>query len=382
MTEPGSKGRCFVVCPIGKDDSPERKHSDQVLKHIIAPATQECGYVAERSSDDHRPGMITSQIINSLVESPLVVADLSFHNPNVFYELAVRHAARKPVVIICDKKWGLPFDISNTRVIRFDFANLENPVAVLDSFADARQRLVEQIRSAQEANDEVDNPISSSIDLAALRAGSQPEQRDAMILERLEELSLDMHRLSSTVRRSDRERSREIRRREINSLTDDPEYRDLLHNLIGAGWNIDGTGVSASGVELLLRPVPHTSDFPGMETRSIRGRNEKEAIRESLAKIRGEVTVPTIRRGILDFQQDPEYIELARQLEALGWEVGRMSVMVQGVEVTVRPIAGGSLPAGTAERSAIGRDEVDAVRNVLNGIKAEKAVSGSSEIPE
>ncbi len=196
MTELGSKGRCFVVCPIGHEGDDQRKHSDAILAHLIDPAARECGYVAERSSDSERPGMITSQIVDSLVNAPLVIADLSFHNPNVFYELAVRHAARKPVVILCDREWSVPFDISDARMVRFNFSKLQDPKDVLDSLADARQSLVAQIRLVEESGGEVDNPISSSIDLAAWRAGTQQEKRDALILERLEGLSLDVQALA------------------------------------------------------------------------------------------------------------------------------------------------------------------------------------------
>lgn len=90
---------CFVVGPIGDEGSETRRRSDQLLRHIIEPAAKECGY-AQIIRADHMPalGVITSQIIESLMDSPLVVADLTEHNPNVFYELAIRHALKKPIV--------------------------------------------------------------------------------------------------------------------------------------------------------------------------------------------------------------------------------------------------------------------------------------------
>src|SRR3989339_2254786 len=94
---------CFVIAPIGEPDSDTRKRSDQVLKHIIRPAVEACGYKAVRADEIDKPGIITSQVIQRVVDDPLVVADLTESNPNVFYELAIRHALRKPLIQLIQK---------------------------------------------------------------------------------------------------------------------------------------------------------------------------------------------------------------------------------------------------------------------------------------
>jgi hypothetical protein len=85
---------CFVIAPIGTEGSDVRVRSDQVLKHIITPAARECGYEPIRADQISEPGLITSQVIQHIVQDPLVIADLTGRNPNVFYELAVRHAIK------------------------------------------------------------------------------------------------------------------------------------------------------------------------------------------------------------------------------------------------------------------------------------------------
>ncbi|MGE8207862.1 hypothetical protein ACQKP0_25710 [Heyndrickxia sp. NPDC080065] len=76
---------CFVVSPIGSNESETRKRADQVLRHIIEPCVKKKGYSevirADKISD---PGTITYQIIDQIVNADLVIADLSEHNPNVF----------------------------------------------------------------------------------------------------------------------------------------------------------------------------------------------------------------------------------------------------------------------------------------------------------
>src|SRR4051794_37691252 len=115
---------CFVIAPIGEADSETRKRSDQVLKHIIRPAVKARGYEAIRADEIAEPGMITSQVIQHIVDDPLVVADLTERNPNVYYELALRHALRKPLVQIIRKGDVLPFDVASMRTIPIDHHDL------------------------------------------------------------------------------------------------------------------------------------------------------------------------------------------------------------------------------------------------------------------
>ena len=181
--------RCFVISPIGDEGSPTRIHSDRVLRHIIQPAATECGYSVLRADQDARPGMITSQVITHLIEDDLVVADLTDRNPNVFYELAIRHAVKKPVVQvmrICD---SLPFDISQSRTIQFD---LTNP----DSVADCRDLVTLQIRAVEQDPSRVDNPITQAVTLTALAQTADPEaQSSRLILESMNEITERFYRL-------------------------------------------------------------------------------------------------------------------------------------------------------------------------------------------
>src|SRR4051812_20577518 len=100
--------RRFGIAPNCEQKFETWERSDQVLKYIIRPAVEQCGYSAMRADEIDQPGMITSQVIQHVVEDPLVVADLTDRNPNVFYELAVRHALRKPLVQLIKKGEQIP----------------------------------------------------------------------------------------------------------------------------------------------------------------------------------------------------------------------------------------------------------------------------------
>ena len=61
--------------------------------------------------------MISKQIIEYILRSRLVIADLSYNNPNVFNELCLRHATGKPTVHVIKKGDKIPFDVGNFRTI-------------------------------------------------------------------------------------------------------------------------------------------------------------------------------------------------------------------------------------------------------------------------
>lgn len=90
------------------------------------------------------------------MHSKLVIADLSFHNPNVFYELALRHAVRRPIVQISRLADRLPFDIGQIRTVVVDTTDIYSLVPQLDSL---RAQIGAQIRAALEGA-EVENPLS------------------------------------------------------------------------------------------------------------------------------------------------------------------------------------------------------------------------------
>jgi hypothetical protein len=112
-----AKRTCFVISPIGNDASEQRKRSDLVLKHIYKAALEPLGYTVVRADEISEPGSITLQVIERILSSDLVIADLTDHNPNVFYELAVRHASEKPVIHVIATGQKIPFDIADMRTI-------------------------------------------------------------------------------------------------------------------------------------------------------------------------------------------------------------------------------------------------------------------------
>ena len=116
--------KCFVIAPIGDSGTEIRKYSDIVYRHIISPAIEPLGYEVMRADMISSPGIITNQIIEHILNSDLVIADLTGNNPNVMYELALRHSTKKPVIQITSKGENIPFDVANMRTIIVDIRDL------------------------------------------------------------------------------------------------------------------------------------------------------------------------------------------------------------------------------------------------------------------
>jgi hypothetical protein len=111
---------CFYISPIGADESEERAHSDLFLNHLVEPALEEFDLKVVRADLIGESGMINSQVLEHILKARLVIVDLSFQNPNVFYELAIRHACKLPIVQIIRKSDKIPFDVDQVRTIQIE----------------------------------------------------------------------------------------------------------------------------------------------------------------------------------------------------------------------------------------------------------------------
>jgi hypothetical protein len=134
---------CFVICPIGDEGSDTRKRSDDMLKYLIRPAADKCGHKAVRADEIEKSGNITKQVIDHIIESNIVIADLAECNPNVFYELGIRHSSGKPVILIAEHGQSIPFDISHERVLFLKYRDW-------GSLEECRERIVKRIQHFEE----------------------------------------------------------------------------------------------------------------------------------------------------------------------------------------------------------------------------------------
>jgi len=118
---------CFVVMAIGDQKNGDttissadlKKKYDDLIKEAIKKARPDIEVT--RADEVAIPGTMSTDIITRIMHSTYVVVDVSYPNPNVFYEMGLRHACKPGTVIIKEKNAPtVPFDISHLRYIEYE----------------------------------------------------------------------------------------------------------------------------------------------------------------------------------------------------------------------------------------------------------------------
>ena len=107
--------KCFVIMPFSRTKSvTSKKKWDEIYKDLFIPAWKEFDFECERTNVPR--GSITKDIIEKLFSADIVFADLTDSNPNVMYELGVRHSFKKPSMMVKLKDCRIPFDVNDYKV--------------------------------------------------------------------------------------------------------------------------------------------------------------------------------------------------------------------------------------------------------------------------
>jgi hypothetical protein len=182
---------CFVITPIGDDGTPTRRAIDGLVDAVIEPTLRELGLSVVVAHRMPNPGSITNQVIELLLEADLVVANLTELNPNVMYELAVRHAARKPVVVVAERGTRLPFDVAAERTLMFDND--------LMGGVELRSKL-SAMAAAAVGDAEPDNPIYRGQQALVMKE-AKPGSVEHYMIERLGQIEETLASIARSVQR-------------------------------------------------------------------------------------------------------------------------------------------------------------------------------------
>jgi hypothetical protein len=241
---------CFIIMPISDPDSYEKGHFKRVYENIFKPACALAGYKAVRADDVVNANLIHLDILRKILESPMAICDLSTRNPNVMFELGLRQAFDKPVVLV--QEIGTPpiFDISPLRYTEYHREH------IYESVLEDQKKIAEVIRETAKSGANDVNSIVRLLSLtqpAQLAQISEGERESGLLQTILAELNF----LKTEIKRDQFERQKTFR------------------NTVNA---------KSYALETAERDVRLTS-FPGI---SVRAENLIEEIHQDIANARTE----------------------------------------------------------------------------------------------
>lgn len=225
---------CFIISPLGSDDSETRRKADGLINSVIKTVLKELNITALPPHEIDTPGSITSQVIQHLLEDELVIANLTELNPNVMYELAVRHAKRLPVICLAEKGTILPFDISTERTIFYD-----NDMAGVEIL---KPKLLNCIKEAIKDKDP-DNPIYRVVKDSIMRKVTAPDDAQSYMFTKLDEISSQLSKLRQQTE-------------SVSIRTERPDFKTQLNFIISKTDNFTDTKDLSKYISSLGIKVP------------------------------------------------------------------------------------------------------------------------------
>ncbi len=142
---------CFVIMPYGVKEDPyshETTDFDQVYRDLIKPAARELGLDCKRSDEVNQAGLIHREMIDSIINADVCIVDITTGNPNVMYELGIRHTAWKSGTIIIRRRDNrIPFNIAGMRAMDYDVGDPAS-ASLSDKLIQQRELLKTNLRNS------------------------------------------------------------------------------------------------------------------------------------------------------------------------------------------------------------------------------------------
>jgi len=191
---------CFVIMPFGDRKRDPDKHEmwTELYEDVIHPTVEESdqGLCCLKANEIARPGNIVRDIVEHLYSADLVIAEMTDQNPNVFYELGVRHSLAGPTILISQDLSDVLFDLRGYRIIPYRFS----PRGVEEFKDELRKHIHGALNSCTP-----DNPVTEYLEAIQQRRdagavlGPHAGTENRELLEQMESIRRQNATLLSTV---------------------------------------------------------------------------------------------------------------------------------------------------------------------------------------
>lgn len=221
--------RCFVIMPISDQPGYPEGHFTKVYNQIFREAIKDAGYEPYRVDEDNICDSIILKIFDGIQNCDLALCDLSSRNPNVLYELGLRQAYDKTVVLVQDEKTERIFDVGGINTISY------NSNRLYESVIEAREKITQALKDAKNGKGYSLVKIVKS-NAANFPEGDLPENEKTQIM--LQRIMFELNQIKQEKKYDDRISDEYIKMERLNDkgyiLTKkiEDEVRDLEREIL------------------------------------------------------------------------------------------------------------------------------------------------------
>jgi len=148
---------CYVIMPFSKTKACTEEEWTDIFDAVIKPAVEGAGLGYSCRRSEATTGNVINKIVDALYRADVVIADLTDRNPNVFYELGVRHTLKNRTMMIAQRRNDIPSDLHGYASHVYKWKTSGDKAALT-------RKLRALLRHIEDDTDRSDNPVSDFLD--------------------------------------------------------------------------------------------------------------------------------------------------------------------------------------------------------------------------
>ncbi len=217
--------RCFVIMPISETKSCTEEEWTHIFDQMIKPAVtgSKLGFTCDRVKP--MTGNLIKDILNELNTADVVIADLTDRNPNVFYELGVRHTLRNRTILVAQNEDDIPSDLQSYWVVIY-----EKGLAGVENF---KRKIREILKGMRDNPEKADSPVFDFLIAKNITLLSQEKSATVKKLTALlSELSYNLKQIDTVLKTANKNRGLKLGKKEKELTALDIRFQNACISLL------------------------------------------------------------------------------------------------------------------------------------------------------